>query len=101
MLVRPLSLYIHSPQDEGIVRANVWALRGTDSRPARTRHVAGILDARHGHRFDWMAAVRRDRHHGEHRPRASDRARHAPWSGLLGRGWHWPRRYAATRTAGR
>ena len=53
--------------------------------PARTGHLARVLDARARHHDRRLAGLRRDRHHGEHRPRAGvvHGTLHGP--GLLGR----------------
>ena len=52
------------------VHPGVRPLRGPHQDPARPGHLAGVLDARRRHRQRPVAQQRRDRHHGEHRPRA-------------------------------
>ncbi len=68
------------------VHPDLRPLRGPDQDPRHAGRLAGVLDARRPRRR--LAEQRRDRHHGEHRPRAEHRVRHDARPGLLRRRRH-------------
>ena len=78
-------LHVGAPEDQGSLRPDVRQVRSAAPGAARAGDLAGLLDAGRGHRRSRLAAVRRDRRHGEHRPRADDDPWDAARAGLFRR----------------
>lgn len=83
--LRAVRVHLGPHEHGGQVHPGLRQVRGPHQDPARPGDLAGLLDAGRQLRLGRLARQRRDRHHGERRPRAEHRARHPARPRLLGR----------------
>ena len=81
-------VHVRAAAEQQQVRGEVRPRRGPHPDPARSGHLAGVLDARRRLPPDGVAVLGRDRHHGERRQGAAPHLRHGARPRLLRRQRH-------------
>jgi len=66
-------------KNPGAFQPSLWPLRSANQDSRGAGNVACLLDARQRYHLQWLAEVRRNRHHGKYREGAGHRSRIPAW----------------------